>query len=196
MLLLFPAVGQRRSASSGDGRSVILRLHRQVRQFAFYHSVCPSVQRIAAETGPVDVFTDSIVRHLVVLCWPDRNGFDWESFTVHDHYIWNSARPRTEQRTVEMRPACQQPWDEHMVVSALCLGLVEASTTILQVALCTMAMGLRGVFGVAIAVYVLATHSVRPVCIVPWLSGGCTSTHSYDDAEVVHWTPYLVVALA
>lgn len=62
-----------------------------------------------------------------------RYGFDWESFTVHDHYIWNSARPRTEQRTVEMRPACQQPWDEHMVVSALCLGLVEASPTILQV---------------------------------------------------------------
>lgn len=62
-----------------------------------------------------------------------RNGFNWESFTVHDHYIWNSARPRTEQRTVEMRPACQQPWEEHMVVSALCLGLVEATSAVLQV---------------------------------------------------------------
>ena len=68
--------------------------------------------------------------HLTGVYW---YGFDWESFTVHDHYIWNSARPRTEQRTVEMRPACQQPWEEHMVVAALSLGLVEASQEIMQV---------------------------------------------------------------
>ncbi len=62
-----------------------------------------------------------------------RFGFDWDAFTIHDHYIWNSARPRTEQRTIEIRPACQQPWDDHMVVSALGLGLVEAAHLILDV---------------------------------------------------------------
>ena len=46
----------------------------------------------------------------------------WAAFVVHDHYIWHSARPRSRQGTVEIRCACQQPWDEHMAVAALSLG--------------------------------------------------------------------------
>ena len=54
------------------------------------------------------------------------SGASWEEFLFHDHYIWHSARPRPKQGTVEVRPACQQPLTEHMVVSALGLGLVQA----------------------------------------------------------------------
>lgn len=50
----------------------------------------------------------------------------WRAFTVHDHYVWHSARPRSRQGTIEVRCACQQPWDQHMSVAALSLGLVCA----------------------------------------------------------------------
>jgi len=52
---------------------------------------------------------------------------DEDAFTAwlhHEHYIWNSARPRTAHATVELRAACQQPWPEHMAASALGAGLV------------------------------------------------------------------------
>ncbi len=45
----------------------------------------------------------------------------------HEHYIWNSARLRVAYGTVEIRPACQQPWDEQMAAAALGVGLIEAS---------------------------------------------------------------------
>jgi len=48
----------------------------------------------------------------------------WRAFMVHDHYVWHSARPRSRQGTVEIRCACQQPWDGHMAAAALSLGLV------------------------------------------------------------------------
>ena len=51
----------------------------------------------------------------------------WRAFMVHDHYIWHSARPRSRQGTIEIRCACQQPWDGHMAVAALSLGLVCAA---------------------------------------------------------------------
>ena len=51
----------------------------------------------------------------------------WAAFVVHDHYIWHSARPRSRQGTVEIRCACQQPWDEHMAVAALSLGIICAA---------------------------------------------------------------------
>ena len=59
-------------------------------------------------------------------------GFDWESWSVHSHYTWHAGRPRTRQRTVEIRPICQQPWDDHMVAAALSLGSVEAAHTIVR----------------------------------------------------------------
>ena len=51
----------------------------------------------------------------------------WSAFKVHDHYIWHSARPRSRQGTIEIRCACQQPWDGHMAVAALSFGLVCAA---------------------------------------------------------------------
>ena len=38
----------------------------------------------------------------------------------------NSARPRSAQGTLELRSACQQPFSEHMVATALGLAMVEA----------------------------------------------------------------------
>jgi len=52
---------------------------------------------------------------------PDLNAYLW-----HEHYTWNSARPRPHNSTVEIRPACQQPHAEPLVVAALALGWVEA----------------------------------------------------------------------
>ena len=43
-----------------------------------------------------------------------ESGPDMEQFLFHEHYIWNSARLRVAYGTLEMRPACQQPWESHM----------------------------------------------------------------------------------
>ncbi len=58
------------------------------------------------------------------------HGPDFSAYLLHEHYIWNSARARTNHATIELRPACQQPWAEHMAAAALGLGLVEAATAI------------------------------------------------------------------
>lgn len=63
----------------------------------------------------------------------------FEAFLLHEHYIWNSARPRSNHGTIELRAACQQPWVEpgldgdggpradHMAAAALGVGLVCAA---------------------------------------------------------------------
>ena len=54
----------------------------------------------------------------------------WERFLVHEHYCWNSGRPRAAISTLEWRAACQQPPDEHMAAAALQLGLTEAAAEV------------------------------------------------------------------
>jgi gamma-glutamylcysteine synthetase len=54
----------------------------------------------------------------------------FKAFLVQDHYIWHSARPRSGHGTVELRAACQQPWGEHMAVSALALGVIAGGADI------------------------------------------------------------------
>src|SRR5712692_1253984 len=54
------------------------------------------------------------------------HGPDLDAYLWHEHYTWNSARPRAQNSTVELRPACQQPHDAPLVVAALALGWVEA----------------------------------------------------------------------
>jgi gamma-glutamylcysteine synthetase len=54
------------------------------------------------------------------------NGADLDMFLWHEHYTWNSARPRARNATIEIRPACQQPPDEPLAAAALSLALVEA----------------------------------------------------------------------
>lgn len=55
-----------------------------------------------------------------------RHGPDLTAYLWHEHYTWNSARPRAQHSTVEIRPACQQPHGEPLLVAALALGWVEA----------------------------------------------------------------------
>jgi gamma-glutamylcysteine synthetase len=50
----------------------------------------------------------------------------YDAFLFHEHYIWNSARARAAYGTIELRPACQQPWHEQMAAAALSIGLLEA----------------------------------------------------------------------
>ena len=54
----------------------------------------------------------------------------WRAFMVHDHYVWHSARPRSRQGTVEVRCACQQPWDSHMAAAALSVGIISGAAEI------------------------------------------------------------------
>lgn len=56
------------------------------------------------------------------------HGADLRAYLWHEHYTWNSARPRFQNATIEVRPACQQPPDEPLAAAALILGLVEAMT--------------------------------------------------------------------
>jgi gamma-glutamylcysteine synthetase len=54
----------------------------------------------------------------------------YAAFAVQDHYVWHSARPRSRQGTVELRAACQQPWDGHMAAAALGLGIIAGGAEI------------------------------------------------------------------
>jgi hypothetical protein len=49
---------------------------------------------------------------------------------MHEHYIWNSARPRTAHGTIEIRPACQQPLSESMTAAALGVGIAAGARSL------------------------------------------------------------------
>ena len=66
--------------------------------------------------APMKKFKD-YVRRL-----PDQKVFD--AFCVHEGTIYNCARPRFFG-TIEVRPACLQPWEDMVTVPAFVLGLTE-----------------------------------------------------------------------
>ncbi len=75
------------------------------------------IARIGGEAIPISrPFTEYLQEH----------GADFPAFLFHEHYIWNSARVRSAYGTIEIRPACQQPWPEHMAAMTLSVGLIEA----------------------------------------------------------------------
>ncbi|HET7120432.1 MAG TPA: glutamate-cysteine ligase family protein [Solirubrobacterales bacterium] len=55
---------------------------------------------------------------------PDAGLGEWERFVELDHLVWPNGRAVFRFGTVEVRPACQQPFDSFWVPSALGLGLV------------------------------------------------------------------------
>jgi len=55
-----------------------------------------------------------------------EHGPDLDAYFWHEHYTWHSARPRANNSTIEIRPACQQPPEEPLVAAAISLGWVEA----------------------------------------------------------------------
>jgi hypothetical protein len=59
-------------------------------------------------------------------------GTTLEDFLLHDKTVQHSSRPRALLGTVEQRSGCQQPWSDHMVVSALSLGMVESAPALEQ----------------------------------------------------------------
>ena len=54
----------------------------------------------------------------------------WTQFLLHEHYIWNSARPRSAHATLELRAACQQPLHEHDAAAVLGAALIEGAPAI------------------------------------------------------------------
>ena len=59
-----------------------------------------------------------------------ENGVDFDAYLLHEHYIWNTGRPRTAHATMEMRCSCQQPGNEHMAATTLGVALLEAAPAI------------------------------------------------------------------
>lgn len=58
----------------------------------------------------------------------DRPGVDvWAAFLHHERYVWNYARPRAAIGTIEVRAACQQPWEEHDAAAVLGTAMVCAA---------------------------------------------------------------------
>ncbi|MCK6517542.1 glutamate-cysteine ligase family protein [Myxococcota bacterium] len=57
---------------------------------------------------------------------PDDDAL-WDAFLLHEHYIWNSARPRSAIGTIELRAACQQPPEEPFAAAALGLAIIAAA---------------------------------------------------------------------
>ncbi len=51
----------------------------------------------------------------------------WQDFLTHEHYIWNSARPRSNHGTIEMRAACQQPHNETMAAATFAVATACAA---------------------------------------------------------------------
>jgi len=86
----------------------------------YIHVVAQSTYLIVQEGGEIipsrRPFSDYLREH----------GPDFDAFLYHEHYIWNSARLRSTYGTIEIRPACQQPWSEQMAAAALTVGLMEA----------------------------------------------------------------------
>ncbi|MEC7947177.1 MAG: glutamate-cysteine ligase family protein [Myxococcota bacterium] len=63
--------------------------------------------------------------HLAKLGGPDAPEA-WDDFLLHEHYIWNTARPRSAIGTLELRAACQGPLHESGASAALGAGMVCA----------------------------------------------------------------------
>ena len=50
-----------------------------------------------------------------------------DDFLTHEHYVWNSARPRSAHGTLEIRPCCQQPLHEPLAAVTLGASMVMAA---------------------------------------------------------------------
>ncbi len=83
-------------------------------------------REVRGESGAAAVIPSAIP----FTAYLQEHGPDYDAFLYHEHYVWNSARARASYGTIEVRPACQQPWREHMAAAALGVGLIEAHVSI------------------------------------------------------------------
>lgn len=93
--------------------------------YDFVRTLSQPTYLIVREGGDIVPSSRPFYTHLA------EKGPDFQAFLFHEHYIWNSARLRAAYGTLEVRPACQQPWPESMAAAALILGLAEASQPIM-----------------------------------------------------------------
>lgn len=88
----------------------------------FIRYLCDYRCFILPANGKYKTFNHSFTNHLTADTQPPNLFSD---FLFHEHYVWNSARARVAQSTIEVRPACQQPPGESVAANALALGWVE-----------------------------------------------------------------------
>lgn len=75
--------------------------------------------------GHIQAGSGTYAEHLARIGGPDAPEA-WHDFLLHEHYIWNTARPRSAIGTLELRAACQQPLHESGAAAALGAGMVCA----------------------------------------------------------------------
>lgn len=97
--------------------------------YDFVERICQTTYLIHKESGLVIPSSRPFYEYLLEQ-YQKIGRADFEAFLFHEHYMWNSARIRAAYGTIEIRPACQQPWNEHMAVMALNVGLIEAAEEI------------------------------------------------------------------
>lgn len=97
--------------------------------YDFVERICQTTYLIHRESGAVIPMSRPFHEYLLEHYQREQE-VDFASFLFHEHYMWNSARIRAAYGTIEIRPACQQPWREHMAVMALNVGLIESAETI------------------------------------------------------------------
>ena len=96
-----------------------------------YTSIADYVQTVAQSTYLIARTGDEVIPISRPFTeYLREHGADFPAFLFHEHYIWNSARLRTAYGTIEIRPACQQPWPEQMAAMTLSVGLIEAASAI------------------------------------------------------------------
>ena len=97
--------------------------------YDFVERICQTTYLIHRESGAVIPMSRPFYQYLLESYEREQKA-DFAAFLFHEHYMWNSARIRAAYGTIEIRPACQQPWREHMAVMALNVGLVESADVI------------------------------------------------------------------
>ncbi len=111
-------------AADGDAEAMIRRYVRQAHLLSW-----DGAQKVRGDGA----FSDWLAQRAPGSLAEPAQADVWEAFLLHEHYIWNSARPRTAHATVELRAACQQPLGDHMAATALGAALVEGAPAIAQV---------------------------------------------------------------
>ena len=130
-----PIFGGRRSpfCSAREGRMADIHTteHRHGMPLRPYTSIGDYVHTVSQSTYLILKAGGEIIpSHQPFTEYLREHGPDFNAFLYHEHYVWNSARLRTVHGTVEIRPACQQPWAEQMAAAALTVGLMEAAAQI------------------------------------------------------------------
>lgn len=119
------------SAREGHMADIHATEHRHGMPLRPYTSIGDYIRTVSESTYLIlKAGGDIIPSHQPFTEYLREHGPDFEAFLYHEHYIWNSARLRTTHGTIEIRPACQQPWPEQMAAAVLTVGLMDGAKEI------------------------------------------------------------------